>query len=257
MRKGKKLWTLAGTALLSVALLTACGSDTKNNNTATGAPAHTIQKATKHVGTDVSFVVGKDGALKEGTDLKDKAIVDVYLDPLCPGCFFFENSTEELMEEQIKSGKVVVRYHPLMFLDANSTDKYSSRASAYLIGVADAAPDLADDFLRAIFTNHFYPTEENYRPTSNTDLDNLFKSIGGTEEQVKKVNDNLTKNMKSVYDKTLLVLKDKELSAKSPTGQMYTPFVIPNAPGKTDANAISIQGDVNETLKNAIEKALK
>ena len=254
MTKKNKIATMTGIALLSVGLLAGC--TTSNTQ---GGPTNTasIQKATKYVSTNVSFLVGKDGAIPEDSNIKDKVVIDIYLDPLCVGCFSFENATGEYLNKELSTGKVVVRYHPLMFLDANSTDQYSSRASAYLIGVADASPKLANKFLAALFSEKFYPTEENYRPTSNEDLDKLFKSIGGTDEEVKVINSKLKKNMNSVYEKTMAVVKDKELAKKSPTGTMFTPFVIPNSPGKTDANAISIQGDMNSELKNAVEKALK
>ncbi len=251
----KKLYSLAAVTALSLIMLGGCSTSDK----ATG-PSTELSQGHKFIAKDSSFLVGKDGTISPTTNIKDKAVVDVYLDPLCPGCAEFERTTGDYIAEKMKTGKLLVRYHPLMFLDSQSSDEYSSRASAYILGVAEYEPKLISKFMTAIFSKEFAPEEGSYVATSNAKFDELFTKIGGSESAKNSINAKLKTNMEKTYNATMAVMKSSDLKAKSQTGQLFTPFVIPNAPGKYDADALMFSTEANgilTTTKAAIDKILK
>src|ERR1700720_1623875 len=56
--------------------------------------------------------------------------VDTYIDFLCPFCRQFELSSGEALATMVADGLISLAYHPMNFLDAASTTRYSSRAAA-------------------------------------------------------------------------------------------------------------------------------
>jgi protein-disulfide isomerase len=64
--------------------------------------------------------------------------VDVYLDFICPACKAFEERAAGTLDQLVRSGKVTIVYHPLAYLDQQSTTGYSSRSAAASGCAADA-----------------------------------------------------------------------------------------------------------------------
>ena len=56
--------------------------------------------------------------------------VDAYIDFLCPFCREFELSAGPTLNGLVAGGQISLVYHPMSFLDAASTTRYSSRAAA-------------------------------------------------------------------------------------------------------------------------------
>lgn len=56
--------------------------------------------------------------------------VDVYLDMHCADCRAWEASAGPTLDEAVSSGRARVVYHPLAFLDRDSSTRYSTRAAA-------------------------------------------------------------------------------------------------------------------------------
>ena len=56
--------------------------------------------------------------------------VDVFIDFLCPFCRQFELSAGEAVAAMAAAGQISLVYHPMNFLDAASTTRYSTRAAA-------------------------------------------------------------------------------------------------------------------------------
>lgn len=250
MRKNKFFKILSGvTIALGIGLLLSGCSQT--NKTKTVAE-------NQYVNPNGSFVVNGNGAVKTKSVDKKRATLDVYFDPLCPSCGEFERASSDYLNQETKSGKLLIRYHPLMFLDQGSTDSYSSRASAYTLGVAEYAPKLAGKFVENLYAKNFQPQEgPGYKPVSTEKISNMFLSIGGTKAQDKVIKANMKKFGMLSYKTTLRVMKDKELVKKSPTGELFTPFVIPNAPGKTDGKALMFNKDMLSSLKSAVSQITK
>jgi protein-disulfide isomerase len=58
------------------------------------------------------------------------ALVDAYIDFLCPFCRMFEERSGPAIHAMVDRGLITLVYHPLGFLDRLSTTRYSTRAAA-------------------------------------------------------------------------------------------------------------------------------
>ena len=58
------------------------------------------------------------------------AVVDAYIDFLCPFCRMFEERSGPMIDALVDRGVITLVYHPLGFLDRLSTTRYSTRAAA-------------------------------------------------------------------------------------------------------------------------------
>ena len=56
--------------------------------------------------------------------------VDAFVDFMCPFCRRFELSAGPTLSGLVAAGRISLVYHPMSFLDAASTTRYSSRAGA-------------------------------------------------------------------------------------------------------------------------------
>ena len=58
------------------------------------------------------------------------AVVDIYIDFLCPFCRMFEQQHGGAIDQAVDRGRITAVYHPVGFLDRLSTTRYSTRAGA-------------------------------------------------------------------------------------------------------------------------------
>jgi protein-disulfide isomerase len=102
-----------------------------------------------------------------------KAHIDLYVDYICPFCKQFETEAGATLDKWVADGTARVTYHPIAFLDGNSTTKYSTRASA-------AAACAADDGKFAEFTKAAFARQpaEGSAGLSDDQLIQLGKSAG-------------------------------------------------------------------------------
>jgi protein-disulfide isomerase len=77
--------------------------------------------------------------------------VAAYIDFQCPFCRMFEEQAGPALRQMVAERLISLVYHPLAFLDALSTDHYSSRASSSSGCAADAGKFV--DYLEALFAN--------------------------------------------------------------------------------------------------------
>ncbi|MEA2320256.1 MAG: hypothetical protein QOD81_106 [Solirubrobacteraceae bacterium] len=77
--------------------------------------------------------------------------VDAYVDFLCPFCRRFEEQSGAALDAMVVDRLITLVYHPLGFLDALSTTRYSSRASAASGCAADHGR--FDEYLKALFAD--------------------------------------------------------------------------------------------------------
>ena len=77
--------------------------------------------------------------------------VDAYIDFLCPFCRQFELSSGEALATMVADGLISLAYHPMNFLDAASTTRYSSRAAASSGCASDGGR--FPGYARALFVN--------------------------------------------------------------------------------------------------------
>lgn len=203
----------------------------------------------KNIQSDGSFYVGKDGKIITDTSkIKNKIVIDWYLDPYCPACVKLETLLVSKKSELLKDD-VLVRYHPSGFLNSESLDNYSTRASAYILGVLEYAPDLADKFLDSVVNSKFKP---NGVAKSDKEFKELFKSIGGTDEQWKEIT-KAHKTLKTIVDENSKKLKNSsEMDKKSPSGKLFVPFVVIGDSKK--ALDFSTDDDSVQYLLNQVDK---
>lgn len=79
-------------------------------------------------------------------------VVSVYSDYLCPYCAMFEIDNAELLDSMVEAGDAVMVYHRVAILDDYSDGtRYSTRAAAAALYVAEQDPDAFKDFNDALF----------------------------------------------------------------------------------------------------------
>jgi len=142
--------------------------------------------------------VGKDGVGKPGDD---DVLVKVYFDFMCPYCGQFDQINSQALDDIVAGGGVTVDYHPLAFLDGQSSGTfYSTRAANAAAVVADQDPEhfpafvtqlyahqpaegskgLTDDEIEKIATDLGVPAE--VAATFTTTVDGTFETTGGETE---------------------------------------------------------------------------
>ncbi|GGM18592.1 DsbA family protein [Nakamurella endophytica] len=111
-----------------------------------------------------------------------RATLDVYVDPLCEACAFFEQQFGQEINDNVDNGALVVRYHMLTFLDGNSASgNYSTRASAALMCIARDVRTRAGGFrsyLESLFATHTQPQDKGSTDLANAQLAQLAVNSG-------------------------------------------------------------------------------
>ncbi|MBF4636298.1 thioredoxin domain-containing protein [Agreia pratensis] len=116
-----------------------------------------------------------DGYVQIGSGPKT---VDLFVDPMCPYCKLFEETSGELLFKEAASGGLTLRVHPLATLNRLSQGtNYSTRASATLVAVASESPDSAEKFLRALYDQQ---PAENTSGLTNAQLEAMVSVSGAT-----------------------------------------------------------------------------
>lgn len=87
--------------------------------------------------TAVTAAVQSDGGVRLGLPDAPKTL-EIYEDPMCPGCGSLEHLYGQEIAQKIDEGKLAVRYRFVNFLDPKSdSGDYSTRATAALQCVAE------------------------------------------------------------------------------------------------------------------------
>lgn len=237
----------------AVALLfaTACTNNTKTENNTN----QSIEQATKEnqYTSNASFYLGKDGKAIQEKDLdKNATVVNWYVDPYCPACVQLEELTKDTIKEYINNKNVVIKYNVLSFLSARTVDDYSNRAAGWILGVINERPDLAYDYFTNVLSVNFHP---NGKAKEDSAFKDLFIKLGGKEDEWKNIESKQKDLIEEVKSNTIRVFNDNELAKKSPTGKLFTPFIIVDDSEK----AIDFEHGDNplEQLKKEIDSKLK
>ncbi len=94
-------------------------------------------------GTNAGLFVTGDGPVT----------VEVYLDFLCPHCKDFETAVTPTLNQLVTDHKIKLVWHPLNFLDPDTTTKYSTRAANAAGCAADAPDNKLKAYGEALFAN--------------------------------------------------------------------------------------------------------
>ncbi len=132
-----------------------------------GSPANSLDNGGIPVGSS-----GVAGEVDDG----DPIVVDVYLDFLCPYCYYFEAANAESLNELRSEGVIQVNYHPVSILDAYSSGtNYSTRAANAAATVADSAPEYYVAFTEALFANQ---PEEGSEGLTDDEIATIAVTVG-------------------------------------------------------------------------------
>jgi protein-disulfide isomerase len=119
--------------------------------------------------------VGQDGVA--GVPAADgDVVVSVYFDYMCPYCGQFEAANDAELAQLREEGGVTVEYHPISFLDAQSSGaEYSTRAGNAAAVVADQDPEHFAAFSSALFANQ---PEEGTKGLTDEEIADLATEVG-------------------------------------------------------------------------------
>ena len=237
----------------AVALLfaTACTNNTKTENNTNPSTEQTAKE--NQYTSNASFYLGKDGKAIQEKDIdKNATIVNWYVDPYCPACVQLEELTKDTIKEYINNKNVVIKYNVLSFLSARTVDDYSNRAAGWILGVINERPDLAYDYFTNVLSVNFHP---NGKAKEDSVFKDLFIKLGGKEDEWKNIESKQKDLIEEVKSNTIRVFNDNELAKKSPTGKLFTPFIIVGDSEK----AVDFEHGDNplEQLKKEIDSKLK
>ena len=84
---------------------------------------------------------------------KPRVVVDMYEDFQCPICKEFEAADGAALKSWQQAGIVQLVYHPVAFLDRESTTNYSTRALDAAASVQDSSPGSFQAFHDLLYTN--------------------------------------------------------------------------------------------------------
>lgn len=114
------------------------------------------------------------------------ATIDIFNEPICPPCGSFIRSYATDIDSAVANKKLVVRYHLLNFLDAQSHSKdYSTRAVAATYCVAGQNdPQLYASFYAALFGSDFQPQEEAPADRTDSELAHLAQTAGANSSVI-------------------------------------------------------------------------
>lgn len=141
-------------------------------------PVQAGNKVPTKVTSEGAFRIGTTGVVNPKTDSKAPR-VEMFFDPMCPGCAGVDQAAGERMQEAAKNGEVDLYMNPLSFLDRQSTDRFSSRAASAFITIAENSPAHAVDFLHLVYSEDNHPSEgAAYRSVPDSKFVELAKEAG-------------------------------------------------------------------------------
>lgn len=181
--------------------------------------------------------------------------LQIFTDPMCPGCAVLHQQMDETFRSLLDAGQINMSVHPVIFLDASSSDEYSTRASGAVAYISsnDPDPDHLVDFLTNIHSEDFQPLEnQDYQPVGDDELEQQAVNAGVPQDVASKAFGGEYKPwLQAVAQYTLRrdELKNKTGEFK---GKTTTPVVLIND-SMMDISAISDQG---LTYKQAILQAI-
>ncbi|MFI9509658.1 DsbA family protein [Nocardia sp. NPDC052566] len=168
----------------------------------------------------VHSVLAPDGTITLGKADAAKTI-DVYEDPICPGCGSMERTYGQEIAQKIDEGKLAVRYHLVNFLDPKSGSKnYSTRAIAANECVAEAGSGpVYSKFHELLFTSK--QPKEGGGDLSNDELGAIAREAGATEPVIQCVTAGTKVAAAKINAKTAMDALTAKLGDKAATPAVY------------------------------------
>ena len=140
-------------------------------------PVKSEQLTPATVTAEGSFIVKSDSIQD------DAQRVDMFFDPICPGCGVVDRALTPRITELVNNGEIILHLTPVAFLDEASTDNYSTRAVNAIVTVAEHDNASVLKFVNALFTKSNQPSPgAGYLPVTDAQLAEIAKSVGVPEK---------------------------------------------------------------------------
>ncbi|WEV42017.1 thioredoxin domain-containing protein [Bifidobacterium sp. ESL0682] len=153
------------------------------------------------------------------------------MDPLCPGCGSLHRQIDGDLDKMVNAGQINLVYHPMNFLDQDSTDQYSTRASGAILYVASNDPNTEHlmNFVSNLYSEDYQPSEgPDYKATGNDKIKAQALKAGVPEAVIDKAFDGqYNKWLTAVYNYTVSRPELQNQSGQN-KGSMSTPAVTIN-----------------------------
>jgi protein-disulfide isomerase len=192
-------------------------SSTSNTN------AENAKKVPANVTKLGGVFIGKDLLPATAEQAKTANQIVIYQDYQCPICKLFEDPNGSQIKNWVSSGLATVEYHPISFLDGQSLNNYSSRATNAALCVMNAQPSKFFDVNSALYTKQ---PDENTAGPSDSQLKDTLKGAG--VEINADINSCIDQKRYAKYieNRTSEAFSQPAVSGKAiPTG---TPYVLVN-----------------------------
>jgi protein-disulfide isomerase len=206
----------------------------------------------QHADDKGGFLISKDGIDKH---VSGAPTVEVYMDPICPGCGSLHRKIDDDLQKLVDAGQINLVYHSASFLDANSSDNYSSRASGAVAYVAshDSNPDHLLRFVSNLYAEDFQPSEgSEYQPTSDEQIKQQALKAGVPKNVADKAFDGRYAKWLDAANNYTMRRKELLNTEGQFKGQMSTPTVTVNG---TLVNVTNVS-DLGLTQNAALLKSL-
>lgn len=228
-----------------------------NNDSASNTATVGEQLTPTKVDANGAFHVTTDGV---STDLEPtgKTRVDMFFDPMCPGCGIVDRGMGEKLNQLSQDGTIDLYMTPVAFLNSASSDNYSTRAVNATITVAEEAPEYYLDFINNIYEAGNQPSEgQNYVSVTDSMLAERAIEVGVPAEVAKKFSE-------GHYNDWIEENTTKQLNQRDdlfPDG-FSTPAVFINIAYKEDGTTVDDytrvdfeSDDIEKTFLDALETA--
>ncbi|WEV69359.1 thioredoxin domain-containing protein [Bifidobacterium sp. ESL0775] len=174
------------------------------------------------------ILISKDGY---GKKLDKAPTVEIYMDPLCPGCGSLHRQIDGDLDKLVDAGQINLVYHPMNFLDQDSTDQYSTRAAGAILYVAshDANAEHLMGFVSNLYNKDYQPEEgPDYKATGNDKIKEQALKASVAEDVIDKAFDGrYNKWLTASYNYTI-TRKELQNQSGQNKGSMSTPAVTIN-----------------------------
>lgn len=245
-------------SVLLLTTLVGCGNKT-NNKEEQVKPETEIKvdkeekEETKEVSKkDYNFYLDGDGNILNENEIKGKKIVRWYTDPGCIACVQVDSKVDkEELYKVLKEENAVIKYNYVGLQDTT----YGNKMASYVLSVLNNDKDLAVKFANKIMSESYAKLTK--EPDSEETIKKTYEELGGTKWDV--VNEKAPEYAKLVQDKSNEYIDDEEMLGKSPTGQLFTPFIYVEGSDEALTLSTNDKGELNltETLKEKLESVNK
>jgi len=168
-------------------------------------------------------VIGKDLKIASAAEIEATNRVVIYQDYQCPICQLFEVPNSSQLKTWAESGLATIEIHPISFLDGQSLNNYSSRATNAAFCVANSQPEKFFAVNSALYANQ--PAEQSAGP-SDSELKSTLSGAGVTMNAEMNSCIDQKRYAKFIENRTAEALsKPAVTGTEIPTG---TPYILVN-----------------------------